>query len=97
MESLTQRRSRLRGELQDAYSDWLGATRGAGEFDGIETPQVDISGCPDSSKVKWFAYQAAKVRLVEAYAESSDAMAGNDPSLLSLCRRVPARTVGLGA
>ena len=46
MESLTQRRSRLRGELRDAYSDWLGATRGAGEFDSVEPPQVDISGMP---------------------------------------------------
>jgi len=72
MESLIQRRSRLRGELRDAYSDWLGATRGAGEFDRVETPQVDISGCPDSSKVKWFAYQAAKLRLVQAYADGPD-------------------------
>ncbi|HKV16834.1 MAG TPA: hypothetical protein VJQ81_17440 [Reyranella sp.] len=72
MESLTQRRSRLRGELQDAYRDWLGASRGAGEFDSVETPQVDISGCPDSSKVEWFAYQAAKLRLVQAYADGPD-------------------------
>lgn len=72
MESLTQRRSRLRGELRDAYSDWLGATRGAGEFDSVEVPHVDISGCPDSSKVKWFAYQAAKLRLVQAYADGPD-------------------------
>lgn len=79
MESLTQRRSRLRGELQDAYSDWLGATRGAGEFDSVDAPHVDISGCPDSSKVKWFAYQAAKLRLVQAYADGPDGPDGTTP------------------
>src|SRR6185312_7813783 len=51
MESLTQRRSRLRDELQEAYSDWLGSTRG-GEFDSIEVPQVDVSGCPDANKAQ---------------------------------------------
>jgi hypothetical protein len=69
MESLDQKRSRLRGELQDAYSDWLGSTRGSGEFDSIEVPQMDISGCRASNRAEWFAYQAAKIRLVEAYAE----------------------------
>lgn len=68
MESLDQKRSRLRGELQEAYSDWLGSARG-GEFDSIDVPQIDISGCPVSNRAEWFAYQSAKMRLVEAYAE----------------------------
>ncbi|WIM09297.1 hypothetical protein [Enhydrobacter sp.] len=79
MESLTQKRSRLRGELREAYSDWLGATRGAGEFDDVGTPGIDISGCPDASKMKWFAYQAAKLRLVQAYAEGPDRTSGTAP------------------
>jgi hypothetical protein len=79
MESLTQKRSRLRSELQEAYSDWLGATRAAGEFDNVEAPQVDVSGCRDSNKAKWFAYQAAKLRLVEAYAEGPDTTSGIGP------------------
>ena len=78
MESLIQRRSRLRDELQEAYSDWLGSTRG-GEFDSIEVPQVDVFGCPDANKAQWFAYQAAKARLIEAYAEGSDAASGTGP------------------
>ena len=78
MESLIQKRSRLRDELQEAYSDWLGSTRG-GEFDSIEVPQVDIYGCPDTNKAQWFAYQAAKARLVEAYAEGRDAASGTGP------------------
>jgi hypothetical protein len=76
MESLTQRRSRLRGELRDAYSDWLGGPPGTGEF---EAPQVDISGCLDSNKAKWFAYQAAKRRLVQAYADGPDGAAVTAP------------------
>jgi hypothetical protein len=79
MEPLTQRRSRLRGELQVAYSDWLGATRGGSEFDEIEAHRIDISGCPDSNKAKWFAYQAAKLRLVQAYADGPDGAAGTAP------------------
>jgi hypothetical protein len=79
MESLTQKRSRLRGELREAYSDWLGAARGADEFDDVPTPGVDVSGCPDASKTKWFAYQAAKLRLVQAYAEGPDTSSGTAP------------------
>ena len=78
MESLIQKRSRLRDELQEAYSVWLGSTRG-GEFDGIEVPQVDVSGCPDANKAQWFAYQAARMRLVEAYAEGPDPASGTRP------------------
>lgn len=78
MESLTQRRSRLRDELQEAYSDWLDSTRG-GEFDSIEVPQIDVFGCPDANKAQWFAYQAAKARLVEAYAEGPDAVSRTGP------------------
>lgn len=78
MESLTQKRSRLRGELQQAYGDLPGSTRG-GAFDGIEVPEVDVSGYPDADKAQWFAYQAAKARLVEAYAEGFDPTSGTEP------------------
>jgi hypothetical protein len=68
MESLDRKRSRLRRELQDAYGDWLAVSDGATEA-RESAPAVDTSGCPDSSKTLWFAYQAARIRLVEAYAE----------------------------
>lgn len=76
MESLTQKRARLRDELQDAYSAWLVSTRGASEFDGIDVARVDVSGCPDANKAEWFAYQSAKARLVVAYAEGAETAPG---------------------
>jgi hypothetical protein len=68
VESLDRKRSRLRKELQDAYGNWLALSEGA--TDASEGARaVDTSGCPNSAKAMWFAYQAARVRLVGAYAE----------------------------
>ena len=72
MKALDGRRARLRHELQQAYGAWLQAseywaccaTLGA---------SVDVSGCPDAVKAKWFEYLAAKDRLVLAYAEQAAA------------------------
>jgi hypothetical protein len=68
VESLDRKRSRLRKELQDAYGDWLAVSEGTTEASEA-AHAVDTAGCPDSRKGLWFAYQAARVRLVEAYAE----------------------------
>jgi hypothetical protein len=67
MEALNNKRARLRRELQEAYSAWMATS----EFCATSETHVpvDISGCPDTTKVKWFEYLAAKERLVLAYAE----------------------------
>jgi hypothetical protein len=64
MEALSDKRSRLRHELQQAFSAWMTASEDCAS--GIP---VDVSGCPDSAKPKWFEYLAAKRRLTSAYAE----------------------------
>jgi hypothetical protein len=64
VESPDLKRSRLREELRQAYADWLAASVGA-----IDTTAIDTTGCADGNKARWFAYQAARMRLVEAYAE----------------------------
>jgi len=73
VESLDHKRVRLRKALQLAYGDWLAGSEGAtGAFSTTVLPgagKLDTSGCPDSSKALWFAYQQARIRLVEAYAE----------------------------
>jgi hypothetical protein len=66
MESLNSKRSRLRGELQQAYDAWIDVSE-AGE--SAAAAPVDISGSPTAAKAHWFAYLAAKQRLVLAYAE----------------------------
>jgi hypothetical protein len=66
METLDNKRARLRGELQHGYSAWLSASE-----TGDDTARfpIDTSGCAQHSKVRWFDYLAAKERLVAAYAE----------------------------
>ena len=66
---LEDRRRRLRAELQDAYDDWVSATQADFHPEAGGAPAVDVSGCPESSKVQWMAYQKARLRLIEAYAE----------------------------
>ena len=68
MEALTRKRARLRHELQWAYSAWLESTEIGEEARPIPAP-VDISGCCDAVRAKWFTYRAAKNRLILAYAE----------------------------
>jgi hypothetical protein len=68
VESLDRKRSRLREELQDAYGDWLAVSEGATDA-SEDARAVDTSGCPDSRKALWFAYQTARLLFVEAYAE----------------------------
>jgi hypothetical protein len=65
MKALDQKRARLRAELEEAYSSWLAIS---GSYGTLDEP-VDISGCRQSAKSKWFEYLAAKQRLVLAYAE----------------------------
>jgi hypothetical protein len=72
MESLNERRVRLRDELQQAYDEWLDASKlQAREIEAAIL--VDISGSSDAAKVQWFAYLAAKRRLILAYADQSQA------------------------
>jgi hypothetical protein len=68
MEVLDTKRARLRRELQDAYDAWLTIT----EFRASSAPAgpcVELSGSPKETQAEWFAYLAAKRRLVVAYAE----------------------------
>ncbi len=67
MEALDGKRARLRNELQQAYDAWLQASEFWAGCATLGAP-VDISGCPDSVKAKWFEYLAAEDRLVLAYA-----------------------------
>lgn len=68
VEPLNERRARLRRELRRAYDAWLLTSELP--TDPIAPDRgVDVSGSPDAAKAKWFAYLAAKERLVLAYAE----------------------------
>jgi hypothetical protein len=58
VESLDQKRSRLRRELQKAYGAWLKSTSATADSE---------------SRAQWLAYQAARARLVEANAEVAKA------------------------
>ena len=69
METLDEKRARLRRELRQAYSAWMLASE-EGAMPAATAISVDISGCADAAKAKWFAYLAAKDRLVAAYAEA---------------------------
>lgn len=68
MEALTQKRARLRQELQQAYGAWMRTAELAGG-PPAQHDAVDISGCGESAKAKWCAYLAARERLILAYAE----------------------------
>ena len=68
MESLNNRRARLRNELQQAYEAWILASEAQTSRPTTDA-RVDISGSPDAAKVQWFDYLAAKERLVLAYDE----------------------------
>jgi hypothetical protein len=68
MEALDKKRARLRSELQQAYSAWMVTSEGRASPGAAQIP-IDISGCPDPAKARWFDYLAAKQRLVLAYAE----------------------------
>jgi hypothetical protein len=76
METPDNRCTRLGSELQDAYDEWVRkseACRGGGSL----AAPPDISGCSEAARLEWFAYLAARQRLVYAYAERTEA-AGND-------------------
>jgi hypothetical protein len=68
LDSSTIERSRLTSELQQAYREWLCATDSKAPSGSIVT-----SDGADLSKAKWFAYLAAKSRLVAANAKRSAA------------------------
>ena len=63
MESANIKRSRLTSELQQAYREWLCATDDQPLQDSAEATGSD------RRKAKWFAYLAAKSRLVAANTE----------------------------
>jgi len=71
MEALTEKRARLRTELQQAYGAWM---KTAELEEGPRTPRdsADISGCPDARENRRLEYLAAKERLAVAYAEGWD-------------------------
>lgn len=72
LETLNQKHSRLRSELQEAYRGWLNSAQGPGESDLTAGTWIDIAGCPGVNTSEWFAYLTAKSRLVKAYAERVD-------------------------
>jgi hypothetical protein len=68
MEPSNGKYTRLRLELQQAYDAWIDAS----EREACGTSPdaaIDVSGIADAAKLQWFAYLAAKDRLVLAYAE----------------------------
>ncbi|SKA38257.1 hypothetical protein SAMN02745126_06031 [Enhydrobacter aerosaccus] len=69
---MNQKHSRLRSELQEAYRGWLNSSPEARELAVGHEPRIDIAGYPDANTAEWFAYLAAKSRLVKAYAERAD-------------------------
>jgi len=68
MEALSTKRERLRRELQEAYGAWL---RTSEDPDSPSPRPVDVSGCAEEAQAEWFAYLAAKERLVQTYAEQA--------------------------
>ena len=70
MEALNKKRARLRHELQQAYGAWIVTSEFRASPTATDAP-VDVTGCPDAAKAKWFEYLAAKDRLVLAYAETT--------------------------
>jgi hypothetical protein len=66
LDSANIKRSRLTSELQQAYREWLCVTDSQTLQDVPDS--ADASGS-DRRKAKWFAYLAAKSRLVAANAE----------------------------
>lgn len=66
MKKLSNKRARLRDELQQAYGDWM---RSTSPMDLVADGPVDISGRRRPATPQWIAYLEAKKRLVEAYAE----------------------------
>ena len=68
METLGNKRARLRGELQRAYSAWL---LESGPF--ADAPEAKAADGAPHSHTTWAVYLAAKQRLVAAYAEEAAA------------------------
>ena len=68
METLDDRRTRLRHELQEAYDTWLRISESSATRESIAAAR-DVSGCPETAQAEWFEYLAAKQRLILAFAE----------------------------
>jgi hypothetical protein len=71
METLDDKRARLRRELQGAYDMWLRTSEHCARDRSIEAP-LDVSGCRERGRQEWFDYLAAKERLVLAYSEQEN-------------------------
>ena len=65
----TDRRDRLREELQQAYDNWIAASMSDEVRCALWVPPVDISGCADPAKPLWFRYLQAQERLIAAFGE----------------------------
>ena len=73
MPSLSDKRARLRRELQEAFSSWMLASESDGRC-AVPGAPVDVSGSSESATAEWFEYLAAKRRLTSAYAEQRAAL-----------------------
>ncbi len=65
VETLDEKRARLRGELREAYRSWVLAS----EHAAWPAAPAAATGCTPHSRAKWVDYAAARQRLVAAYAE----------------------------
>jgi hypothetical protein len=72
METLDNKRARLRRELRRAYSHWMQAGEGHGAPPAAASP-IGTWGCTQQTGASWFDYLSAKQRLVAAYAEQAPA------------------------
>jgi hypothetical protein len=72
METLDTKCARLSHDLQDAYDNWVRTSEPGGGPRAVMVSR-DISGCSGGDRPEWFAYLAAKQRLVLAYAERTEA------------------------
>lgn len=74
MESLPDKRTRLRGELQRAYGAWLTASGNhLGPAPDRQPPAGERAAPPQGHEAEWLAYLAARTRMVAAYAEQATA------------------------
>lgn len=76
MEKVESQYARLGHALKDAYDNWTRKSEACGSGGSMAAPR-DVSGCSEAAQLEWFAYLAAKQRLVWAYAARPED-AGND-------------------
>jgi len=72
METLNNKRARLRGELLQAYRQWLRAGGAPSDRAGAPSPAEASGGAPER-QAEWFDYLEAEKRLFAAHDEQASA------------------------